>query len=75
MAGSRPDFDHSGSVDWGVTPCGMEDAMAVRIAPHRFREDNARPTDGSVHRDSIALAHRALGSLVLDPSSPDSRNT
>jgi hypothetical protein len=36
--------------------------MAVRIALHRSREDSARPTDGSVRRDSIASAQRALGS-------------
>ena len=52
----------TGSVDWGVIPCGLEEAMAVRIALRRSREDSARPTDGSVRRDSIASAHRALGS-------------
>ena len=36
--------------------------MAVRIALRRSREDSARPTDGSVRRDAIASAHRALGS-------------
>ena len=36
--------------------------MAVRIALRRSREDNARPTDGSVHRDAIVSAQQALGS-------------
>ena len=62
MAGSGSDSDQSGSVDWGVIPCGLEEAMAVRIALRRSREDSARPTDGSVRRDAIASAHRALGS-------------
>jgi hypothetical protein len=62
MAGSRSDSNQSGSVDWGVIPCGLEEAMAVRIALRRFREDNARPTDGSIWRDSVASAQRALGS-------------
>ena len=36
--------------------------MAVRIALRRSREDSARPTEGSVQRDSIASAQHALGS-------------
>ena len=31
-AGSGSDSDQSGSVDWGVIPCGLEEVMAVRIA-------------------------------------------
>jgi hypothetical protein len=62
MAGSGSDSDQSGSVDWGVIPCGLEEAMAVRIALRRSREDSARPTDGSVRRDSIASAECALRS-------------
>lgn len=36
--------------------------MVVCIALRRSREDSAQPTDGSVRRDSIASAQRALGS-------------
>ena len=36
--------------------------MDVRIALRGSQEDGARPTAGSVRRDSIASAQRALGS-------------
>ncbi|EMS59786.1 E3 ubiquitin-protein ligase XB3 [Triticum urartu] len=42
--------------------CAIEEAMSVHIALRRSREDSARPTDGSVRRDSIVSAQRALGS-------------
>ncbi|XBI59984.1 hypothetical protein VPH35_040958 [Triticum aestivum] len=62
MAGSGSDSDQSGSLEWGVIPCGLEEAMAVRIALRRSREDSARPTDRSPCSDTIASAHRALES-------------
>ncbi|KAE8806441.1 E3 ubiquitin-protein ligase XB3 [Hordeum vulgare] len=37
--------------------------MAVRIALHHSREDNARPEAGTVCRDSIVSAQWALGSF------------
>ena len=46
--------------------------MAVHIALHRSWEDSARPTDGSVLRDTIASAHRALKSS--DAGSSQSRS-
>nr|XP_020158640.1 uncharacterized protein LOC109776064 [Aegilops tauschii subsp. strangulata] len=61
-ADSGSDSDHSGFVDWGVISCGLEEAMAIRIALHRSQEDSARPMDGSVSRDAVASAHRALRS-------------
>ncbi|KAE8777839.1 B3 domain-containing protein [Hordeum vulgare] len=60
MASSRSDSDQSRSIDWGVIPFGVEEAMAVQIALRRFREDSSTPTAGSVRRDSIASAQRAL---------------
>ena len=45
--------------------------MAVRIALRRSRKDSARPTAGSVRRDSIASAQWALGSFGA--GSPRSR--
>lgn len=62
MAGSGSDSDQFGSFDWGVVPCGLEEAMAVRIALHRSKEDSARSADRSVRRDAIASTHQALGS-------------
>ena len=62
MSDSVSESDLSGSVDWGVIPCGLEEAMAVRIALRRSREESSRPRDGSVHREALALAHPALGS-------------
>ncbi|KAE8769809.1 E3 ubiquitin-protein ligase XB3 [Hordeum vulgare] len=61
MEGNESDFDQSGSVDWGVIPCALEEAIAVCIALHRS-QDNARSTTGFVLHDSIASAQRTLGS-------------
>ncbi|KAE8778127.1 E3 ubiquitin-protein ligase XB3 [Hordeum vulgare] len=58
----RFDFDQSGSIDWGVIPSGLEEAMTVRITLCRSCEDSARPTVRFVRRGSIASAQRALGS-------------
>ena len=44
--------------------------MTVRIALRRSLEDNARPTDGSVRRDTIASAHQALRSSCAGSSRP-----
>ena len=62
MAGSGFDDDHYRFVDWGVVPCGLKEAMAVRIALRRSREDSAQPMAGSVQCESITSAHRTLGS-------------
>jgi hypothetical protein len=62
MAGGGSDSGQSGSVDCGVTPCGLEEVMVVRIALLRSREDSTRPMDGFVRHDSIVSAQRALGS-------------
>ena len=56
MAGSGSDSDQSGSVDWDVIPYGLEEAMSIRIALRRSREDNARPMAGSVQHDFIVSA-------------------
>ncbi|KAE8819607.1 E3 ubiquitin-protein ligase XB3 [Hordeum vulgare] len=68
MEHSGSDSDQSRSVDWGVIPCGLEEAMAVHIALRRSHEDSARPTVGSVRGDCIASAQRALESSGVGPS-------
>ncbi|KAE8812372.1 E3 ubiquitin-protein ligase XB3 [Hordeum vulgare] len=61
MKGSRSDSNPSGSIDSGVTPCGLEEAMAVHIALFPSREDNSRPAVRSVQCDSVVSAQRTLG--------------
>ena len=75
MAGSGSYSDHSGSADWGVILCGLEDAMAARIALRRSREDSIRPMDGSVRRDAIGRLIGRSGPVMLDPRGPGSQNT
>ena len=64
MAASESDDEQYRSIDCGVVPCGLEEAMVVRIALPRSREDGTRPTAGSVWREAIAIAsaHWALRS-------------
>ncbi|KAE8816175.1 E3 ubiquitin-protein ligase XB3 [Hordeum vulgare] len=62
FGGQQTLLQQSESVDSGVIPCGIEEAMAVRIVLHCSREDSARSMTGSVRRDSISLAQRTIGS-------------
>ncbi|KAE8821515.1 E3 ubiquitin-protein ligase XB3 [Hordeum vulgare] len=70
MEDNKSDFDQSGSINWGVIPCGLEEAMSVRIALHHSPEDIARPMAGYARRDSISPAQRALGSIGAGSSRP-----
>lgn len=62
MAGSGSNFDQSGSIDWGVIPFGLEEAMTFHI--NTSVPKSTKPGDGRIY---LTRLHRvgSMGARIL----------